>query len=56
MSDTFEVLENAGLYNESEVESFATYEEAKHYVTTNYTPDDQREMGVDITCNGSTEF
>lgn len=56
MNDKFEVLENAGLYNETEVENFPTYKEAQQYVENNYTPDEQREMGVDITCNGSTEF
>lgn len=56
MIDKFEVLENAGLYNESEVDSFPTYKEAQHYVESNYTPDEHRKMGVDITCNGSTEF
>lgn len=56
MSDQYEVLENAGLYNESEVENFPTYKEAQDYVENNYTPDEQKEMGVDITCNGSTEF
>lgn len=56
MSDNFEVLENAGLYNESEVDSFPTFKEAQHYVENNYTPDEKKELSVDITCNGSTEF
>ncbi|MDA0146478.1 hypothetical protein OCT63_19820 [Vibrio sp. RW] len=56
MSDQFEVLENAGLYNETEVETFPTYKEAKDYVKSNYTKEEQEQMGVDITCNGSTEY
>jgi hypothetical protein len=56
MSDQFEVLENAGMYNENEVGTFSTYNEAQNYVNSNYTKEEQKKMRVDITCNGSTEY
>jgi len=56
MKDKYEVLENAGMFNESEIDSFPTLKEAKQYVADNYSKSEIEELNVDITCNGSTEY
>ncbi len=55
-NDTYEVLENAGLFNEMKVETFSSYAQAKAYVKEMYSPQEQVELSIDITCNGSTEY
>ena len=56
MSDTFEVLEFAGLVNQTEIGIFPSLEKAQAYVDEHYTEQEIKELSVDITRNGSTEF
>jgi hypothetical protein len=54
--EQFEVLENSGMYNETEVDTFDSLESAKHYVSKMYSKSEVQELNIDITCNGSTEY
>jgi len=54
--DRWEVLEYAGMYNQSCVHTSTSHSLALKYIGDNYSPSEAKELGVDVTCNGSTEY
>jgi len=52
----YEVIENAGMYNQVQVDEFESIKKARAYVKEYYTADEAEEMHIDITFNGSTEY
>ena len=54
--EKWEVLIYAGTDRAYVEEEFSTEEEAREYVDEFYSSDEVKEMNVDITRNGSTEY
>lgn len=52
----YEVIENAGMDNQTQVEVFQTLKEARNYIKEFYSDDEIEDMSIDITFNGSTEY
>lgn len=53
MKDTYEVIENGGLYNEELVAEFDTMEKAENYIKLAEASGDEN---LDILVNGSTDY
>lgn len=56
LENSWEVLENAGMFNESQAFAGSTYQEAVDYRDEMYSPEEIEALHVDITRNGSTEY
>ncbi|CAH7206408.1 conserved hypothetical protein [Vibrio chagasii] len=52
----WEVIIHAGLDAAEEEETFFTYSAAKAYIDEHYSVSDIKELNIDITHNGSTEY
>ncbi len=54
-TDKYEVLEHAGMENETSIDTFNTLLSAQQYIANNYTLEEIEQLCVDITLNGTAE-
>ncbi|MDQ2077455.1 hypothetical protein [Marinimicrobium sp. ABcell2] len=54
-AESWEVVENAYLYNQHTVATRPSFDDARLYVQVNYKTEEIDELNIDITRNGSTE-